>query len=88
MLAPQNNIELHLELMEDYSQGRLRVYVRLVVLTVSRLACEPQTALTAILLGFNDGHRSRTCGGLQRSAGAATCPGVRASTARRRGLSH
>ena len=65
--------------MEDHGQGRLRVYVHLVVLTVTSWV-RSQTALRAILLGFNNDRAGedgpvRARGGLRRPAGTASCLG-------------
>jgi hypothetical protein len=68
--------------MEDHGQGRLRV-MDLVILTVTGWPAITD-GLTVILLGFNNVSQGgwplfRTRGGLRRSAGTASCTGVRAS---------
>jgi hypothetical protein len=47
-----------IEPIEDHPQGRLRVYVHLVVFTITGFL-RAQTALTVILLGFNNGSAGR-----------------------------
>ena len=72
-----------IEPMEDQSQGRLHVYVHLVALPEA-VVLRSQTALTVILLGFNNGRAGRMAAYARRVAELSWCGELRRGSMPRR----